>query len=271
MSLALLGVSDFLYRWGQRWQLRGGPFMLLQNLAYLPTAFALTYLRDELIWTTPLLLGLLNGLLAFMGFLFLLMAFRRGEAVALAPVARLNFAVTAALTITLLGEHVNLIKGSALLLAALAVIAVGGGAGSGGGDRRSFWLAVSAMTIFGLIGLFYKLAINHGAPPAAMTLFQSIGVFFVALPFAVQQRQPLPRGGVPLWLPFICGMLTACSYVALAVAMKYGDAVVVAPISQLSFVLTGLLAVVILRERLTLRKALGLGFAVLSVLLFAGA
>ena len=34
-SLALLGVSDFLYRWGQRTEvLHGGPFMLVQNLAY---------------------------------------------------------------------------------------------------------------------------------------------------------------------------------------------------------------------------------------------
>ena len=110
LSLALLGVSDFLYRWGQRWELRGGPFMLLQNLAYLPTAFALTYLRGEFVWTTPLLFGLLNGLLAFMGFLFLLMAFRRGEALALAPVVRLNFAVTAALTIVITSYSIHYTK-----------------------------------------------------------------------------------------------------------------------------------------------------------------
>lgn len=271
MSLTFLGISDFLYRWGQRWELRGGPFMLLQNLAYLPTAFALTYARDELIWSLPLLLGLVNGLLAFTAFLFVLMAFRRGEAVALAPVIRLNFAVTAALTVTLLGEEIDLVKGAALLMAALAVVAVGGGTRRGGTDPRSFWLAVAAMTIFGFIGLFYKLAINHGAAPAAMTLMQSLGVFCVAVPFALQQRQPLPHRGVPLWLPFVCGMLTSCSYVALAVAMKHGDAVVVAPIAQLSFVLTALLAIALLKERLTVRKSLGAGFAVLTVLLFAGA
>ncbi len=271
MSLTFLGVSDFLYRWGQRWELRGGPFMLLQNLAYLPTAFALTYFRDELIWSLPLLLGFINGLLAFSGFLFILMAFRRGEAVAVAPVIRLNFAVTAALTVTLLGEEINLLKGTALLMAALAVMAVGGWTGRGGTDPRSFWLAVSAMTIFGLMGLFYKLAINAGAAPAAMTLMQSVGVFCVAVPFAIQQRQPLPRRGVPLWLPFVCGVLTASSYVALAVAMKHGEAVVVAPIAQLSFVLTGMLAIVLLKERLTLLKSVGVGCAVLSVLLFAAA
>lgn len=271
MSLTFLGVSDFLYRWGQRWELRGGPFMLFQNLAYLPTAFALTYYRDELIWSLPLLFGLLNGLLAFTGFLFVLMAFRRGEAVALAPVIRLNFAITAALTVTLLGEEINLLKGTALFMAALAVMAVGSGTRRSGTDPPSFWLAVAAMTIFGCMGLFYKLAINQGAAPAAMTLMQSVGVFCVAVPFAIQQRQPLPRRGVPLWLPFVCGVLTACSYVALAVAMKHGEAVVVAPIAQLSFVLTGVLAMVLLKEHLTVRKAVGVGLAIAAVLLFAAA
>ncbi len=270
-SLAFLGVSDFLYKWGQRWGLRGGPFMLLQNLAYLPTAFTLAYIRDEVVWSTGLWFGFVNGILAFAAFLFVLLALRRGEAVTVAPIVRLNFAVTALLTISLLGEALTLMKAFALLLAALAVLAAGGSVISVGGDRRSLWLAIGAMCLFGFIGLFYKLGLNAGATPAAMTTAQSVGVFFVALPFAIQQGDPLPRKGVPLWLPFVCGVLTSCSYVSLAVAMKHGDAVVVAPIAQLSFVLTAILAIVFLGERLTLRKGLGVLFAVLTVALFASA
>jgi uncharacterized membrane protein len=55
------------------------------------------------------------------------------------------------------------------------------------------------------------------------------------------------------------------------VAMRYGDAVVVAPIAQLSFVLTGVLAIVVLKEQLTIRKGFGIVFAVLCVALFANA
>jgi uncharacterized membrane protein len=51
--------------------------------------------------------------------------------------------------------------------------------------------------------------------------------------------------------------------------MKYGDAVVVAPIAQLSFVLTAALAVAFLRERLTLKKGVAVVLAVLTVVLFA--
>jgi len=268
-SLGFLGVSDYLYKWGQPWGLRSGPFMLLQNLAFLPTALTLAYLRDEMAWSAGIWFGLLNGLLAFSAFLFVLLALRRGEAVTLTPVVRLNFAVTVLLTVTLLGEEINVIKGIALVLAALAVLAASGGALSAGGDRRSLWLALSAMCLFGFIGLFYKLGINMGAPPAAMVVAQSVGVFCVALPFAIWQGDPPPRRGVPFWLPIACGILTASSYVALAIAMKYGDAVVVAPIAQLSFVLTAALAVAFLRERLTLKKGVAVVLAVLTVVLFA--
>lgn len=243
--------------------------MLLQNLAYLPTAFALAYVRDELVWVTPLLFGFLNGVLAFVAFLCVLLALRHGEAVTLTPVVRLNFAVTAALTVVLLGEDLNMIKGVALTLAALAVIATAGGLRGLDAGRRALWLALTAMFLFGCIGLFYKLGLNMGAPPAGMTVAQSIGVFCVALPFAIQQGHPLPRKGVPFWLPLGCGVLTSCSYVALAVGMKYGDAVVVATIAQLSFVLTVILAVILLRERMTPVKGLGVLSAVASVLLFA--
>lgn len=271
-SLAFLGISDFLYRWGQRAELlHGGPFMLVQNLAYLPTALALAYVRDELYWTPELALGLVNGVLAFIGFLFVLMALRRGEAVVLAPIVRLNFAVTGLLTVLLLGERLDSIKAAALALAAAAVIGLGGGLRSAGRDPRAFWLAVSAMGLFGVMGLLYKFAINNGAPPAGMVLFQSIGVFCIAVPFALQQRKPLPHRGIPLWIPLACGVLTSGSYIALAVAMRHGDAVVVAPIAQLSFVLTGVLAILILKESLTLRKAAAVGCAIASVLLFASA
>lgn len=64
-ALGLLGLNDFLYKWGQRWELRSGPFMLVQNLAFIPTAFLAAHIRGELFWTPSLLLGYLNGLVAF--------------------------------------------------------------------------------------------------------------------------------------------------------------------------------------------------------------
>ncbi|MEE9276064.1 MAG: DMT family transporter [bacterium] len=267
-SLVLLGANDFLYKWGQRWELRAAPFMLLQNCAYLPTAFGLAYLRGELIWAPGLLFGLLNGFLAFTAFLCLLLALRRGEAVAIVPIVRLNFAVTALLTVSFLGEELTGTKGLALILAAGAVLAGSRGVLAAGGERRSLILALSATCLFGFIGLFYKLGLRFGAAPAALTAAQPVGVYCMAAPFFLRRGDPIPRRGPPLWIPLICGVLTSSSYVFIAVGFTYGDAVVVAPIAQLSFVLTGLLAVLFLRERLSPGKAIGVLLAVSCVALF---
>ena len=69
------------------------------------------------------------------------------------------------------------------------------------GDKRSVGLAVGAMCMFGVIGLFYKLGLGMGAKPAMMTAMQSVGVFCMAVPFALIQKDPLPRRGVPPLAP----------------------------------------------------------------------
>lgn len=268
-SLAFLGTSDFLYKWGQRWELRPGPFMLIQNFAYMPTALIVAWYREELYWSHGLWFGFLNGLLAFGAFLCILLAMRRGEAITLIPIVRLNFAITAVLTITVIGEEINLVKGIALVLAALAVISGGRGLVSSGTERRPLILAVTALSLFGVLGLSIKLGLLIGAFPATMTLAQSVAVFCAALPFAFIQGDPLPRRGGALWVPLTCGILTASSYLSLTIGFTYGDAVVIAPIAQLSFVLTGILAIVFLRERLSFRKGVGVVCAVLAVVLFA--
>lgn len=98
-SLVFLGVSDFLYKWGQRFELRGASFMLFQNMAYIPTAIALAVYRQELDFSIGLGYGFLNGMLAFVAFLLILKSLKHGDALALVPVVRLNFAVTAVLTV----------------------------------------------------------------------------------------------------------------------------------------------------------------------------
>ena len=269
VALVCLGVSDFLYRWGHRADVRGAPFMLLQNFAYIPTAVGFALAREELVFSAALGFGFVNGLLAFTGFLLLLYALRQGEAVSLVPIVRLNFVVTALLTIYFLGESLNVHKAVAVCLAVCAIIAAGAHVAAATRHRHALSMAIGAMLCFGFIGLLYKLGLRAGAPPTALVVAQSIGTFTLALPFAVWQRQKLPGSGVPLWLPLACGVLLSASYVALSIAFSLGDAVVVAPIAQLSFVLTGVLAVVLLHEQLTRRKVLAVGCASLAVIAFA--
>ena len=183
------------------------------------------------------------------------------------PTARRT--VTAALTVSFLGEQLNWVKGAALGLAALAILTNGAGYASAARQRKPFFMALTAMILFGCIGLFYKLGLAAGATPGALVVAQSFGALSLALPFAIRSGGNILVRGVHCWLPLLCGALIASSYVAVGIAFSYGDAVVVAPIAQLSFVLTGLLAILILKEKLHSRKAISIVCAILSVLVFS--
>ena len=269
LSLGFLGVSDFLYKWGQKFELPRASFLLLQNMAYIPTAIALAAYRQELDFSVSLGYGFLNGMLALVATLLFLKSLEHGDSLALVPVVRLNFAVTAALTVSFLGEQFNWVKGAALGLAALAILANGAGYASAARQRKPFLMALIAMILFGCIGLFYKLGLAAGATPAALVVAQSFGAFSLALPFAIHSGDNILVRGAHCWLPLLCGVLVSSSYVALSIAFSYGDAVVVAPIAQLSFVLTGLLAILFLKEKLHSRKVISIVCAILSVLVLS--
>ncbi len=268
ICLACLGTSDFLYRFGQRYGLAPGPFMLIQNLAYIATAFLIGASLGELEYSPALLYGLANGVMAFTAFLFILLALKSGEATALVPVIRLNFAVTGLLTVVFLGEPLTTARVVAVVLVTVAIILMGPGLRAAIGSVRPLGYAIGAMLLFGLIGLLYKLALAAGATPGAMVFAQSLGVFIMAAPFALYRKEAFTFRGGRFWIPVLCGILTSISYVALATAFTFGDAVVVAPIAQLSFVLTAALAILFLGERPGGRKIVGLGAAVTAVAIF---
>jgi len=268
ICLACLGVSDFLYRFGQRYGLKPGPFMLIQNLAYIVTALIISSLLGELSFSPALALGIVNGIMAFTAFLFILLALKDGEATALVPIIRLNFAVTGVLTVVFLAEPLTGPRIVAVCLVGLAILLMGPGLKAALGSMRPLAFALGAMLLFGFIGLLYKFALRAGATPGAMVFAQSLGVFIMAAPYAIYRKEKFEFSGGSFWVPVICGVLTSVSYVALATAFTYGDAVVVAPIAQLSFVLTALLAIVFLGERPGTRKIFGLGAAVAAVSIF---
>jgi uncharacterized membrane protein len=65
------------------------------------------------------------------------------------------------------------------------------------------------------------------------------------------------------------GVLTALASVLLLLALVGGEASTAVPISQLCFVVTAVLAVVLFRERITPVRGLGIASAVLAVLVLS--
>ena len=268
-SLFSLGCSDFLYKLSHKWDVKPSTFMLFQNLTILPAAFGVVFFRGEFIWNDFLILGLVNGFMAFLAFLFVLFSLKETGAISVVTIIRLNFIITSILAITFLNEHLTIYKALAIFLCVISILSIGFNRFILHDEKISFFYAFLSMFLFGLIGFFIKLSLLFGAFPSGMIAAQTFGVFTLTVPYVLIRREKLPKKKLSLIIPFICGILTFASYLSLSFALVYGEAIVVTPIAQLSFVFTGLLSILFFRERLTLKKGLGILFAILAVFILS--
>ena len=81
------------------------------------------------------------------------------------------------------------------------------------------------------------------------------------MPLPADDRRKMWRYGL------ISGVLVTGITITMAQALLLGNASVVLPIAQMSFLLTGILGMILLKEKLTLMRAIALFFGVAAILL----
>jgi uncharacterized membrane protein len=125
------------------------------------------------------------------------------------------------------------------------------------------------MVAFGLLLLVYKVSVRAGAPAPLLIFGQFCALTLLSLGYAVGVEGGLRFSRTIVAHAPVCGMLNASGRILVAWALAAGDASAVAPVSQMSFVFTFLLAVPLFGEPVTGRKLAGLGAAVLAVVALA--
>ena len=272
MSMALVGTADLLLR---RATLRGvtpASFMVLQSWFFGPTALAWAAGTASLRWSRGLLLGPLAGVLAFVATYAFLRSLQapHSQVSVNAAIYRLNLAVTAVLALVFLGESVTAAKVTGLVLAVAAVLLLTDTSArrltmSAGGVG---WAAL-AMAAFGLVLFLYKVGVAAGAPPPLLIFGQFCALTTIAFCWATW-REGGARFTRAIWMHApACGVLNSSGRVLLAWALTSGEASAAVPVSQMSFVVTFLLAAPLFGEVITRRKLGGLVAAILAVLAFS--
>lgn len=127
-------------------------------------------------------------------------------------------------------------------------------------------LALISMFLVGVTDFVYSMAVRKGVSPATMTCSQGCIFFPMVTVWALLE-------GVYVWtVPALLGAASAFFIIfgifAFMRSVHLGEASVVTPISQLSFVVSVLLATFWMKERITKRKAAGLLMAVATIVAF---
>jgi drug/metabolite transporter (DMT)-like permease len=275
LSMVLVGVADFVYKRAAFAGALPSSFLVVQSWFFGPTAIVFGLATGNLRFHPSLFLGPVAAAVIFAAARMFLISLGHGEATVNTPIFRLNFVVTVALAIFFLDEQFTLRKLAGFVLAATSILLLTGFSprqfvreGFDHGKRKSIVLALAAMGCMGLLNFIYAIAARLGATGPSFIFSQFCGFALIAHFHALclERRLRLDRS---VWtnapLSGICG---SAGLICLIMALNRGEASVAVPISQMSFVVTMILAVIAYSEGFTVRKSAGLIAALLTILAF---
>jgi transporter family protein len=134
--------------------------------------------------------------------------------------------------------------------------------------RDWYFYALTTVVVWGIWGVFSKLAAAH-SKPRQMLIFQSVGVLaFALLVLALEKFRIEPSVPGFSW-SFAAGFFTFIGFLTFFAALEHGKASTVVTLSALYPVVTIFLSILFLHEKLTIRQAVGIGFALVASVLLA--
>jgi transporter family protein len=132
------------------------------------------------------------------------------------------------------------------------------------------WYLYSLLTIvtWGLWGLFSKLASNY-AKPRQVLLFQTVGVLAFGLVVLVVEKFRVEWSLPGFSWAALGGFLTFIGFLTFFAALDQGKASTVVTLSALYPLVTIILSIIVLREKLTTRQGIGIVLALIASVLLA--
>jgi uncharacterized membrane protein len=275
LAMVCYGVSDFIYKQAATAGIRADHFLMAQGWLFCPLVIVYALATHTLVLNAAALWGSLAGAFVFIGFYFFIRSLAAGSVSTNASIFRLNFIVTVLLVVVWLGEPLTPSKIAGLALALLAtwlLLGVSASAGRAPDDarRRSLGLVALATLAFGTSNFFHTMGLRHGALPetlavAQATLFMPLATVVV---YVVDRKLRPPLVTFKYSAPAAIVLLGAT--ISLLRSVAEGQASALVPIAQMGFVVAALLGIFILRERVTIRKVIGLATALAALAALAG-
>ncbi len=134
--------------------------------------------------------------------------------------------------------------------------------------RTPAWLipAVFALILWGVWGLFQKLATNE-MPPRNVYFVSALGAIVVVLAMLSMSTFPLRMNFEGAFFGVLAGICSSLGGLLFLQALDKGEASVVVTFTALYPVVTFILSVVLLNESITLKQGIGIVLALFSMVL----
>jgi drug/metabolite transporter (DMT)-like permease len=268
-AMLCFGVGDLIYKRAAVNKVQASHFAMLQAWVFCPGVTLYAWLTGTLDPHASALWGAFAGVLLVIAVNNFLASLKAGAVSTNAPIFRLNFTITAALAVLLLGETLSAAKLIALLCALLAVWLLLAEPAAQRPSWPSIARVLSATAAMGVANFLYKVGLKQGALPETLVAAQAWAFCTLATLVAlIGDRGYRVPAYAWRYAPAAAVVLVA-GFVLLLHGLLAGPASVLVPVAQLSLVFTALLGALMFGEKLNTRKYAGLVVAGIALILFA--
>ena len=227
-------------------------------------------------WRATIIWGCISGFFSLAGNIMMLDAMRSLDVGVCSTIYRLNLVPVTVGAALILNENITPIQYAGIAAACLAILAFIPRNQSE--VKRKLGWAFIVMIIASLLragmGLSYRYGFLHGASEKYVVVINSLFWIFGGVLYAFwRERQLMPYNKQDwknlFFLGGLSGALVTGIVITMALMLKLGNASVVLPIAQMSFLVTGALGIWLFKERLTVSKAMAFILGVAAVLLLS--
>lgn len=227
-------------------------------------------------WRATIIWGCISGFFSLAGNIMMLDAMRSLDVGVCSTIYRLNLVPVTVGAALILNENITPIQYVGIASACLAILAFIPRNQSE--VKRKLGWAFIVMIIASLLragmGLSYRYGFLHGASEKYVVVINSLFWIFGGVLYAFWRERHLMPYNKQDWknlffLGGLSGALVTGIVITMALMLKLGNASVVLPIAQMSFLVTGALGIWLFKERLTVSKAMAFILGVAAVLLLS--
>ena len=263
-------VNDLVFRLYARKSRSRGAYVLVIGLIW-TLAFLLFLDCDLSSWKITLFWGIISGLFSVVANILLIEGMSHNDAGICSTIYRLNLVFVAFGAFLLLGETVTFIKLLGISFAIAAIVMFFLDSPHGGHSNKAklgFYLVGIAAILRAGMGLSYKYAFMEGADRNTLLVINGVLWIIGGAVYAIYREKHLgEKFGKKSWrYGMISGLLVCGIVLFMALALQHGDAAVVLPLAQMSFIATCGLGILFLKEKLSLKKALGILAGILCII-----
>jgi drug/metabolite transporter (DMT)-like permease len=275
LSLFFAGINDVVFKkYSQKKRSRG------MNVLGIGVIWSLCQVTTLFIRDTPFVLdgvsmgfGLGAGLFLTLSNLMLLESFSHINVGLGATIYRLNTIVVVIFSFFLLEEPFGGIKFIGIVCGIMAVILLYKPDPDLSMDRSVFlffgWLAILAACLRGGYGVISKAGLLHQANPETMLLLISTSWILGGGIYAVFREKTFRISARMAGYSGLSGVLAFLIVNFLMLALAHGEASIVIPIANMSFVVSLGISAFLHLERVSFRKVVAMGWAGISIFLLA--